>query len=142
MKKCKECNITKDFSEFSKDKSQNDGYQFYCKTCRKLINKNSYRKLVPSLKYKYKRMRVNSVNRGHEPPKFTFDQLYEYAISNGYEDLHKTWVNSDYDKKLNPSFDCLETTKGYSFGNIELVTWEENYQREHKRKKELKKLAN
>jgi hypothetical protein len=135
MKRCRNCNIDKSLNNFSKDKSQKDGLQFYCKSCRSNINQNSYRKLIPSLKYKYKRMRQNSVNRKHNPPEFTYDELYEYAISNGYIELHQNWIDNEYDKKLNPSFDRLDNTKGYSFDNIELVTWEENYLREVKRKK-------
>jgi hypothetical protein len=39
VKKCPKCNLTKDCSLFAKSKRQFDGYQSYCKECKKEVNK-------------------------------------------------------------------------------------------------------
>ena len=44
MKKCIKCKQIKDYSDFHKNKSQNDGYQKICKSCRKENYKNAYKK--------------------------------------------------------------------------------------------------
>jgi len=50
MKICCKCKIIKDFSEYHKDKTQNDGYQNKCKLCKKEYYKYDAEKL--SNKYK------------------------------------------------------------------------------------------
>lgn len=39
MKKCPKCEITKDFTEFYKNKSSPDGYSYHCASCNKEENK-------------------------------------------------------------------------------------------------------
>jgi hypothetical protein len=45
--------------------------------------------------------------------------------------LYKNWVKSGYEKNFRPSVDRLDSTKGYSFDNIRLVTWKENNNANH-----------
>lgn len=74
----------------------------------------------------------NSKLRGHTPPKYTRDELEEWVLSNpAFEKLYTTWVNNNYEQKLSVSIDRLDNSKGYSFDNIELVSFETNYQRSH-----------
>ncbi len=40
MKECSKCKIKKDFIEFGKNSYKKDGYQDYCKTCKKICDKN------------------------------------------------------------------------------------------------------
>lgn len=42
MKHCKKCKLTFDYSNFSKDKRQKDGYFYYCKACCKEKDKERY----------------------------------------------------------------------------------------------------
>lgn len=42
LKTCKSCNLEKDLSEFYKDKSKKDGYQWKCKVCKKSENNAWY----------------------------------------------------------------------------------------------------
>lgn len=52
MKKCYKCNINREFSYFSKDKSRPDGLQSMCRSCRSEYHKSdSYKKS----KFKYRR---------------------------------------------------------------------------------------
>lgn len=44
MKTCNRCGDTKAFTEFRKDKTKSDGYQYMCKDCRKMYDKTNYGK--------------------------------------------------------------------------------------------------
>ena len=45
MKYCNTCSITKDISEFNKDKTKTDGFQSKCKLCLKQYNKDNAEKI-------------------------------------------------------------------------------------------------
>jgi len=49
-----------------------------------------------------------------------------------FEELYNNWVKHGYDKWYKPSVDRLNDDKGYSFSNIQLVTWKENSDKQHK----------
>lgn len=75
----------------------------------------------------------NSKKREHTPPSYTKEELAKWIISQkNFESLYNEWVESDYTSKLRPSCDRLNNTLGYTFENIELVTWEENKKRANK----------
>lgn len=40
--------------------------------------------------------------------------------------LYEAWVNSDYNRKLSPSVDRVNTEQGYILGNIRWITHSEN----------------
>jgi len=42
MKVCSRCKQEKSLSEFNKNKSKNDGYQYYCKVCQAISTKKHY----------------------------------------------------------------------------------------------------
>jgi len=69
----------------------------------------------------------NSIKRGHTPPAYTRDQLEKWILEHpNFETLYNTWVTSDYDMNLAVSVDRLDDSKGYSFDNIQLISFEEN----------------
>ena len=77
-------------------------------------------------------MKVRSEKRGHEPPTFTLEELREWIFSQpNFDTLYDNWVASEYDRTLIPSCDRLDDDLGYSFSNIRLVTWKENYDKQH-----------
>ena len=41
-KKCSGCQMNKDYSFFSKEAKSKDGLQYYCKTCRKQVDREYY----------------------------------------------------------------------------------------------------
>ena len=45
--------------------------------------------------------------------------------------LDNNWVNSGYKRDMKPSIDRLDNSRGYSFDNIRLVTFRENYMTYH-----------
>lgn len=52
-------------------------------------------------------------------------------IDNNYREKFKKlfddYVNSNFEKMLNPSIDRIDDFKSYVFDNMQLITWEENY---------------
>lgn len=57
-------------------------------------------------------------------------EFYEWALScEEFHKLYDAWVDSDYDRKLTPSVDRVDSTKGYEVGNMEWVTHSENSRR-------------
>lgn len=58
------------------------------------------------------------------------DIFYEWANkSEQFQTLYKTYVASGYERKLAPSVDRIDSTKGYELNNIEWVTMSENSRR-------------
>ena len=75
----------------------------------------------------YINQRSNAKGRGHAPPDYTKEELREWFWSQpNAEKLYYDWVISGYDKKSRPSVDRIDDYKGYSFCNIQLMTWNEN----------------
>lgn len=58
------------------------------------------------------------------------DEFYEWALgSNEFHRLYREWVESDYDRKLAPSVDRVDSALGYEIGNMQWVTHSENSRR-------------
>jgi hypothetical protein len=66
--------------------------------------------------------------RNHPIPDYSSTDLRLWCYSQPiFHKLFDDWVNSGYKKDLKPSCDRLNDYKGYSFSNIRLVTWSDNY---------------
>ena len=59
MKLCKRCNIEKNTLDFSKDRSNKDGLQFFCKLCGNAANKKSRSKKSPEEKSEIRKEMYN-----------------------------------------------------------------------------------
>lgn len=66
------------------------------------------------------------------------DEFYEWAMNSpNFHKLFDEWELSGYDRKLTPSVDRVDSSKGYRTENMEWVTHSENSRRgavSHKRK--------
>ena len=72
------------------------------------------------------------IMRGHETIPYNLVQFREWLFSrSNFNKLYEQWEESGYKKDLVPSCDRLDNSKGYSFDNIELITWKANKQRAH-----------
>ena len=76
----------------------------------------------------YKNQKTHSRDRGHRPPEYTAEEFREWLYSQErFHVMYNEWANSGYKKRLKPSVDRLNDNVHYCFGNIQLITWGENY---------------
>ena len=127
MKKCTICDELKDTSNFTKDRSKNDGINLRCKKCNSL-NSINWRRSKNGVALSIYNDQVNhSKTRGHKPPDYSKTQLLDWIFSDPlFNTIYDNWVMSGYDKYKKPSVDRIDDYKGYSFDNIQLMTWGEN----------------
>jgi hypothetical protein len=65
-------------------------------------------------------------------PKYSKDELLCFLLENEvFNTLYEEWVLKDYLKNFTPSVDRLDDYKGYSFDNIQIITWRENCKKHH-----------
>lgn len=82
----------------------------------------------------YRGMKRNSKKRGHLPPFFTLEEFREWLFEQSlFHTLYEGWVRSGYNKWLAPSCDRIFESIGYTFDNIELMTWRENCDKNDRR---------
>lgn len=94
---------------------------------RKSASKLKSRSVEGKLGVVYNSQVKNSKVRGHKPPAYTREEFIEmYKENPTYLELHSKWVESSYDKWNAPSFDRLDNSKGYSFDNLQIVTFKRN----------------
>ena len=71
----------------------------------------------------YRRQLKSSIERGHQPPQYTLDELKDWARSqDNCDELFNTWRKTE-DSNDAPSFDRIDNSKGYTLDNIVLTTW-------------------
>jgi len=133
MKKvCKRCRKEKEISEFWKDKRLKDGLNIYCKECMKKFSEEYYHTEKGLISYMYKHIKQNSKKRKHKLPNFSKKELIKWLYKNKFKKLFNQWKKSGFNKWLVPSIDRLDDSKPYTFDNIRLVTWAENYKKSRK----------
>ena len=77
----------------------------------------------------YSRIKRDQSNKFNEFLSFSKGDLWDWIQSNYQEKfslLFKNYVDSDCNRYLNPSIDRIDDYKGYTFDNMQLITWHEN----------------
>lgn len=127
LKVCCHCKKEKNVNDFYKNKSCPDGIHKECKDC----HNNRVDKYVKTKKgliyniyyHQHKRCKLKCIPL----PSYTKHELYRWIIKQDlFHELYNQWTESDYEKNLIPSIDRKNDFKGYSFDNIQLMTWLEN----------------
>jgi len=95
--------------------------------------KDYSRTLSGRLNFIYRKQIERSKERGYPPPAYTFKELRERYVNDPiYIKIFNAWVDSGYNKQLVPSLDRPDSTKPYTFKNIEMMTWAENRMKQAK----------
>ena len=92
---------------------------------KRMINRTK----IGRIQYIYNAQIKASKKRGHELPKYTKKEFTEWCINQGaFHEIYSRWVEGEYEKYLSPSIDRIDNSKGYEFGNIQIVTWKKNFE--------------
>jgi len=99
---------------------------------------NKYEKTIKGFlmrKYRNMESRVRGIQKlkAHlykNKPLLSRVEFYEWATTqNSFHKLWEVWVDSKHDRKLCPSVDRIDPSKGYTLKNMEWVTHSENSRR-------------
>lgn len=126
MKQCSKC---KEYSNnFGICVRNNSGLKSWCRTCT-TIQSNLYGKTKKGLMTKiYSHQRRNCRYRNHQMPSYTLKELRKWCFNQDlFHKLYDEWTLSGYEKMLVPSIDRLDNYKSYTFDNIRIVTWQQNF---------------
>lgn len=127
MKNCIRCLTDQPIENFNKSKSTIGGYRNTCKSCTREQAKKSSKNLVPTILRTYHKQKART--RVKKLPEIGYNkkQLYDYLICNDeFILLHKEWAESGFKKELSPTIDRINPMLGYSFDNIQIMSWGEN----------------
>jgi hypothetical protein len=106
MKKCNDCLQTLDFSKFHKFKSSPDGFQYKCKTCINLLNKEKYNKVSYQKHKKQRNLESKEWKKNNPEKKKAMDKIYyennKEKIKEKQKLISKKWNNLNY--KNNPQY--------------------------------------
>lgn len=74
----------------------------------------------------YSSVRFKSKRMGRKLPEFSKQDLIDWLNENGFQNLWAEYEKVGYEKDIRPSIDRVDDYKGYSFDNMQLITWKEN----------------
>ena len=124
-KRCADCGETKNFSLFHKNAQQKDGYSCYCKSCAMQQNKNKYSKLSQDHEWKLKqtlrasKQRAAQNNLEHTLSLKDLQQLYPQDNKCPILNIELCW---GFPKDTSPSLDRIDSTKGYTYENCQIIS--------------------
>lgn len=76
----------------------------------------------------YNSMVQHARDRGHNPPDFTKQEFKEWCLKQAnFNTLFSNWIKSGFEKNLYPSVDRIFDNESYTFGNMQMMTYEENH---------------
>lgn len=149
MKTCINCGNEYPLSEFREQNETKDGHANQCRLClntiqreRRKKNENKttsiYEKTPKEFlvrEYRNMKSRVTGVQKKKAhlylgKPLLDKEDFYRWAIFHiDFVLLYTEWVRSNYNRKLTPTVDRVDSSKGYELGNMEWVTHSENSRR-------------
>lgn len=65
----------------------------------------------------------------HGLPVLSWEEFVEWGLTPEFEEMYQRYLKSGKDRKLAPSVDRIDPTKGYVLGNIQWLTLSENSKR-------------
>jgi len=128
FKYCPHCYSNFNISFFAKNITTPDGLQCWCKQCMT----DDSRTLSGVVRKIYSKQRESSRKRGHSMPSYSLNELRAWCLSKpDFIKLHSLWVESNFERELAPSVDRVNDDIGYSFYNIQVMSWRDNMVKGH-----------
>ncbi len=123
---CRKCNQELPLTSFIRVKKYNDGRGSLCKRCD-VARCRKYSKTPGGVITRiYATQRHSSKKRRHDTPRYAKKSLSDWLYRNGFYAMWCQWCWSGFDTDMKPSCDRIDSLRPYEFGNLQLVTWEEN----------------
>ena len=156
-KECFVCHKVKPLDEFYAHKGMTDGHLNKCKECTKsymrgrkeeckILNYNRHHyNPTRFIKHKYYGMKHRCCSnckssmrnpRYHEKGlHFTLEEWMEWCKKTypTFISLYRIWQDSGFERKLTPSIDRIDSSKGYTLDNIQWLTFSNNCKKGAKR---------
>lgn len=133
IKVCRDCKETKVIADYYSDSSKRDGHATICKACDLRIKRDFGRTKKGLIQKMYRNQISSSEKRGHGVIGYSREQLSCWLMENdNFHKLFDEWADSGFIKDKTPSIDRIDNSIGYSFDNIQLMTWLENKEKGHK----------
>jgi hypothetical protein len=147
-KECNKCSNVQPLENFWKNHRSKDGRHTICITCRKQYNrdnadqKKAYARMYEKTKkgflmrvYRNMKSRIHGIQKikhhlyegKYLLPRSVF---YDWAYNSPeFDQLFADYEQSGYERKLAPSVDRIDSSRGYFISNMEWVTMSENSRR-------------
>ena len=133
---CGSCGGWKHKSKFRAEITPQNTRRIHCRECLKESLLAYIRTRVPMIKNMYRTQKESCRKRKHPQPEYSMEEFVKWVLAHpNFERLFKAWVKSGYDRWKKPSIDRLINERTYSFENIKLKTWKQNYDAEAKKRK-------
>jgi len=134
VKACNKCKRTD--REFGKDSRAKDGKMKICKICSAEAVQEAKHSKNGLIARMYSQQKARSRKRKHMPPAYTLRAFRDWLLGQKrFHALFEIWEQNNHERRLIPSIDRIKNDRGYSFGNIRLVDWDTNDEKERKNKK-------
>ena len=128
--KCRVCGIEKNKDDFTPDIDKRTSIVRFCrcKECMSIKSRTYHRTIDGVISLMFSRQKRSSIVRNMPQPEYTKQELAEYLKSNlFFQAIYDEWVASGHNKWLRPSVDRINDFLPYSFGNIIVNTWKDNF---------------
>lgn len=145
-KRCVKCNTIKLLTQYHKNKNTKDGYHTICKICNNkqasIWAKNNYEKVIFMKKERRKDVRyslVESAKTRSLKKNLTFDiSVNDIIIPEYCPALNIKLIKSSNRLSSNsPSIDRIDSNKGYTKDNIQILSFKANAMKNNASKEEL-----
>ena len=125
VKKCADCNSMLSLKQFHKNAQQLSGYSCYCKDCTKQRNKKKYSKSSEDhgwkLEQTLKASKERAVRKNLEHT-LTLEQLTSLYPKDNLCPVFGTELQWGFPKETSPSLDRIDSTKGYTYENSQIIS--------------------
>jgi len=145
MKTCSKCNIEKQLIDFHKSSRYVDGYDYKCKICEKERSLKKYAKTYNDHEWrlrqliKFSKQRARKNNLEHT---LTLKDLKELYPSNNTCPVFNIQFEWGGDKDNSPSVDKIDSTKGYTKDNCQVISFRANFLKSNATIEELETVIN